>query len=195
MDMIRRTGAITLATFLVGVTASFAQKTAPPVTLSDTEQRTITSSKIGSRKIGSRYDLFISLPENYKTSNQSYPMLYVLDGWHFPLMAFIQENNVYSKRMGPVILVNIGHSPAKDAMTLRDRDFSPTRTAENPNSGGAPAFLDFLEPNSFPLLTAPIARIPPTADCWVTRWVGCSPSTRSSSGPPCFSELSSQAPR
>ena len=152
MDMIRRTGAITLATFLVGVTASLAQKSAPPVTLSDTEQRTITSSKIGSRKIGSRYDLFISLPENYKTSNQSYPVFYVLDGWHFPLMAFIQENNVYSKRMGPVIMVNIGHSPAKDAMTLRDRDFSPTRTAENPNSGGAPAFLDFLEHELIPFI-------------------------------------------
>jgi hypothetical protein len=48
---------ITWATFLVGVTAAFAQKPAPPVTLSDTEQRAITSSKTGSR-----YDLFISLP-------------------------------------------------------------------------------------------------------------------------------------
>ena len=70
MGMIRCLGVITLAIFLVGVTASLAQKTAPPVTLSDTEQRTITSSKIGHR-----YDLFISLPENCKTSNQSYPVL------------------------------------------------------------------------------------------------------------------------
>ncbi len=37
-------------------------------------------------------------------------MLYVLDGWHFPLMAFIQENNVCSKRMRPVIIVNVSHS-------------------------------------------------------------------------------------
>jgi hypothetical protein len=50
MDMIRRSGVITLAMFLVGVTASLAQKPAPPVSLSDTEQRTISS------KIGSRYD-------------------------------------------------------------------------------------------------------------------------------------------
>ena len=147
MDMIRFSGVIALATFLIGITASFAQDPAPPVTLSDTEQRTITSAKIGSR-----YDLFISLPENYKTSNQSYPVLYVLDGWHFPLMAFIQNNNIYSKRMGPVIIVNIGHSPAKDEMTLRDRDFSPTRTAENPNSGGGLAFLDFLEHELIPFI-------------------------------------------
>jgi hypothetical protein len=69
--MIRPSGVITLVIFLAGVTASFAQNSAPPVSLSDTEQRTITSSKIGSR-----YELFISLPENYKTSNQSYPVLY-----------------------------------------------------------------------------------------------------------------------
>jgi predicted alpha/beta superfamily hydrolase len=79
-------------------------------------------------------------------------VLYVLDGWHFPLMAFIQGNNVYSKRMGPVIIVNIGHSPAKDQMTLRDRDFSPTRTAGNANSGGAPAFLDFFEHELIPFI-------------------------------------------
>src|ERR1700683_560413 len=114
--MIRPSGVITLAIFLIGAAASFAQKTAPPVTLSDTEQRTIASSKIGSR-----YDLFISLPDNYKTSGQSYPVLYVLDGWHFPLMAFIQNNNVYSKRMHPVIIVNVSHG-ATDYMALRARD-------------------------------------------------------------------------
>jgi hypothetical protein len=145
--MIRTAAVITLAIFLVGVTPSFAQKSAPPVTLADTEKRAITASKIGSR-----YDLFISLPQNYKTSKQSYPVLYVLDGWHFPLMAFLQNNNIYSKRMNPVIIVNIGHSPAKDETTLRDRDFSPTRTAENPNSGGAPAFLDFLEHELIPFI-------------------------------------------
>ena len=147
MHMIRPAALITWATFLLSAAASPAQTAVPPVTLADTEQRTIESSKIGQR-----YDLFISLPENYKTSNQAYPVLYVLDGWHFPLMAFIQGNNVYSKRMGPVIIVDIGHSPAKDEMTLRDRDFSPTRIPQNPNSGGAPAFLDFLEHELIPFI-------------------------------------------
>ena len=147
MDMIRPAALITLATFLIGVEASRAQTAVPPVTLSNTERLTITSTKIGQR-----YDLFISLPENYNTSNRSYPVLYVLDGWHFPLMAFIQENNIYSKRMAPVIIVNVGHSPAKDAMTLRARDFTPTKTSGDPNSGGAPAFLDFLEHELIPLI-------------------------------------------
>jgi hypothetical protein len=69
MDMIRPAALITWAIFLVSVAASPAQTAVPPVTLSDTEQCTITSSKIGQR-----YDLFISLPENYTNSNQSYPV-------------------------------------------------------------------------------------------------------------------------
>jgi len=54
--------------------------------------------------------------------------------------------------MAPVIIVNVGHSPAKDAMTLRARDFTPTKTSGDPNSGGAPAFLDFLEHELIPLI-------------------------------------------
>jgi predicted alpha/beta superfamily hydrolase len=119
------------------------------VSLADTEQRTITASKIGRS-----YDLFISLPENYYTSKQAYPVLYVLDGWHFPLMAFLQDNNVYSKRMPPVIIVNIGQLPAKDVMALRAQDFSPTPIPQSlgGGGGGAAAFLDFLEHELIPFI-------------------------------------------
>lgn len=149
VHMIRLTAPITLAALLVGSAAVLAQTPAPPVTLADTEQRTITASKIGRP-----YDLFISLPENYSTSKQSYPVLYVLDGWHFPLMAFLQENNVYSKRMPPVIIVNIGQSPASDAMALRAQDFSPTSIPQSlgGGGGGAAAFLDFLEHELIPFI-------------------------------------------
>jgi hypothetical protein len=145
--MFRIASPLTLVTFVLSAGACVAQTSASPVTLSGTERRSITSSKIGQR-----YDLFISLPENYHTSKQSYPVLYVLDGWHFPLMAFIQNNNIYSKRMAPVIMVNIGHSPANDAMNLRNRDFTPTLIPKYPNSGGGPVFLDFLEHELIPFI-------------------------------------------
>jgi predicted alpha/beta superfamily hydrolase len=93
------------------------------VSLADTQQRTLTSAKIGQR-----YELLVSLPEGYAKSGESYPVLYVLDGWHFPLMAFIQENNVYSKRMRPVIIVNVSHG-ATDYMALRARDLRATPDA------------------------------------------------------------------
>ena len=147
--MIRTTAAIALATLLVSTAAASAQTPAPAVSLPDTEQRTIASSKIGRS-----YDLFISLPENYYTSKQSYPVLYVLDGWHFSLMASLQKNNIYSKRMPPVIIVNISQSPASDAMNLRARDFSPTPIAQSQGGGGSGAamFLDFLEHELIPFI-------------------------------------------
>jgi len=145
--MLRTAAGLRLVMLVLGVGVCFAQTSAPPFTIPDTEQRTITASKTGRR-----YDLFISLPQNYATSKQSYPVLYVLDGWHFPLMAFIQDNNAFSGRMPPVIIVNVGHSPAKDAMTLRDRDFTPTAIPQVPNSGGGPAFLDFLEKELIPFI-------------------------------------------
>ncbi len=147
--MIRQTALIAVATFLVCAVASLAQTPPPAFTLADTEQRTITASKIGRP-----YDLFISLPENYYASKQAYPVLYVLDGWHFPLMAFLQGNNIYSKRMPQVIIVNIGQSPASDAMALRARDFSPTPIPQSlgGGGGGAAMFLDFLEHELIPLI-------------------------------------------
>jgi predicted alpha/beta superfamily hydrolase len=146
--MNRPASLITMATLLAGISVSLAQTPAPPVALSDTEQRTITSAKIGRP-----YNLFISLPENYSTTKQSYPVLYVLDGWHFPLMAFLQENNIYSKRMAPVIIVNIAQSPASDVMNLRAADFSPTPIPQYLGGGGGAAmFLDFLEHELIPFI-------------------------------------------
>jgi len=128
--MMRLRAPINPAAFLLCTAAALAQTPAPPVILAGTEQRTITASKIGRS-----YDLFISLPENYSTSKQTYPVLYVLDGWHFPLMAFLQDNNVYSKRMPPVIIVNIGQSPASDVMALRAQDLSPTPIPQSLGGG------------------------------------------------------------
>lgn len=121
--------------FLLTAAASRAQTPEPPVSLAGTQQRTLTSAKIGQR-----CELLVSLPEGYATSGESYPVLYVLDGWHFPLMEFIQQNNIYSKRMRPVIIVNVSHG-VTDYMSLRARDFTPTKTPQEANSGGAPACL------------------------------------------------------
>jgi hypothetical protein len=132
--------------FFLAAVVSRAQTPEPEVSLADTQQRTLTSAKIGQR-----YELLVSLPAGYAKSSESWPVLYVLDGWHFPLMAFIQENNIYSKRMRPVIVVNVSYG-ATDSMALRARDFTPTRTPREANSGGAAAFLDFLEHELIPFV-------------------------------------------
>ena len=132
----------------------FAQGNVPGVTLANTEQRAITSTKIGQR-----YDLLVSLPEDYATSGKVYPVLYVLDGWHFPLMAFLQSNSLYSKRMPPVITVNISHGTTNE-MALRLRDFTPIRVANEPGSGGAPLFLEFFEKDVVPFVERTYRTIP-----------------------------------
>src|ERR1700680_2357302 len=137
--------------FLLTAVVSRAQTPESAVSLGGTQQRTLTSAKIGQR-----YELLVSLPAGYAKSGQSYPVLYVLDRWHFPLMAFIQENNVYSKRMRPVIIVNVSHGTT-DYMALRARDFTPTRTPREANSGGAAAFLDFLEHELIPIRRSHLA--------------------------------------
>jgi hypothetical protein len=128
------------------VSSVSAQSNASAVTLAHTEQRIITSTKIGQR-----YDLLVSVPEDYQTSGKAYPVLYVLDGWHFPLMAFLQNNNLYSNRMPPVIIVNVSHGD-KNYMALRARDFTPTKTSQEATSGGASSFLDFFERELIPFV-------------------------------------------
>lgn len=132
-----------LAAALLGA-AVFA---AEPVTLPNTEHLTIRSDQIGQT-----YDLFVSLPMDYATSGQAYPVLYVLDGWHFPMLAGLQNNNAYSERMRPVIIVNIGHGQNVNPMPLRARDFTPTHLDQEPTSGGAAAFLAFLEKEIIPFV-------------------------------------------
>lgn len=134
-----------VAAFILLVSFLAAAEPVGPVTLEHTEHRTLRSDVIGHT-----YDLFVSLPADYATSGRAYPVLYVLDGWHFPLMAFFQNNNQYSRRIPPVIIVNIGHGRGADTMRLRARDFTPTPLADVPGSGGAPAFLDFLEREIIP---------------------------------------------
>ena len=138
---------------------SHAQKPAPTpaptVSLGNTEQRSLTSTKIGQK-----YDLLVSLPADYATSGKSYPVLYILDGWHFPFMAFLQNNNLYSERMPPVIMVNISHGDGPDVMALRARDFTPTKTSREATSGGAAAFLDFLEHDVVPFVDHTYRTVP-----------------------------------
>jgi predicted alpha/beta superfamily hydrolase len=129
-------------------TCAMGQASTPEVSLANTEQRAVTASKTGYR-----YDLLISLPADYRSSEKRYPVLYVLDGWHFPLMSFLQDNNRFSGRMPPLVIVTISHG-AGNVMALRARDFTPSRVERTPGSGGADAFLEFLERQVIPMIDA-----------------------------------------
>jgi hypothetical protein len=140
---------------VIGIAALCAES-APPVTLPHTEQRSLVS-----KEIGQAFDLLVRLPDDYATSGKTYPVLYVLDGWHFPFVAFLANNNVYSGRMRPVIMVNLSYPAGINPMVPRARDFTPTRVAERePNSGGAPAFLRFLADEVIPYVDHTYRTVP-----------------------------------
>lgn len=136
-----------LASFSLAGSLVSADTARPTVALANTQRIEMTAAKSGQR-----YDLLVSLPEDYSTTGKRYPVLYVLDGWHFPLLAFLQNNNRYSERMGPVIMVNISHVPAAEAMRLRSMDFTPTPITRAPEGGHAAEFLNFLEQEVIPLV-------------------------------------------
>jgi predicted alpha/beta superfamily hydrolase len=75
-------------------------------------------------------------------------------------MAFLQENNIYSKRMRPVIMVSVSQGSGPDVMALRPRDFMPTKTSSGATSGGASGFLDFLEHEVIPFVDQTYRIIP-----------------------------------
>ena len=128
-------------------TTVWAQAPPPRVTLEHTAQHSLKS-----KATGRTYDIMISLPRDYEQSARKYPVLYVLDGWHFPLMDFIQDNSIYSKRIPPVIIVVIGHGDPPDLMDVRAQDFHAPSLEANVKSGHADRFLDFFEHQLIPFI-------------------------------------------
>src|SRR5262249_50611821 len=118
---IRRSNYLNLLGAMIAVavsTCASAQTTPPPVALEHSAQHSFPS-----KAIGRTYEIMVSLPNNYETSGKRYPVLYVLDGWHFPLVAFIQRNSIYTRRMPPVIVVVIGHGHPSNLSAVREQDF------------------------------------------------------------------------
>jgi predicted alpha/beta superfamily hydrolase len=124
------------------------------VALENTEFRTIES-----KAVGRSYGLLVALPDGYADSGKSYPVLYVLDAWHFPLVELLAENGVYAKTMPQLIVVTVDHDGSSmvsrgRVMDLRRLDFTPTKVAGDDYSGGADKFLEFMRDELIPYIDA-----------------------------------------
>ncbi|MFA6979494.1 MAG: alpha/beta hydrolase-fold protein [Ignavibacteriaceae bacterium] len=89
-------------------------------------------------------NLFVYLPESYNTTQNSYPVLYLLDAEdHFKYTAgfvqFLSRNN----KMPETIIIGIPN-------TFRNRDFLPEKVFNIPGSGGADNFIGFLKEELIP---------------------------------------------
>ncbi|HVU32676.1 MAG TPA: alpha/beta hydrolase-fold protein [Opitutaceae bacterium] len=126
----------------------------PPVTLPDTEVRSLPTSAHGRN-----YVLEIGLPGSYRSDPaRRYPVLYVTDGyWDFPTLYSSYLNLVYDKVAPEAIIVGIGYPgdhTVDEYNQMRLWELSPTRLGgpADHNSGHAAEFLNTIEHEIIPFV-------------------------------------------
>ena len=98
------------------------------------------------------YVLLIKLPESYNDSiKKAYPVMYALDAqWSFPYLMEAQHSLLYDNLVQEMIYVGIAFP--QNWFANRNRDFTPTLTALDSASGGAPKFLDMIKKEIIPYI-------------------------------------------
>lgn len=116
------------------------------------QQAIIHKDTIQSDILKENRDIEIFLPDQYNTDTAKYDVWYVLDGeWNTQTFVNIHRYLLAIGFAPPVIIVSIPNRYV-DGYNYRDRDLTPTATAEIPNSGGAQGFLEFIATEVMPLI-------------------------------------------
>ena len=124
--------------------------TAPPVTLPRTQLRNITSTQVGQE-----FQLRVSLPEEYATTDRRFPVVYLLDGdLLFGTAAEAAQYLKWGQRVPPLIIVGIGygsiHSPENGGTNMRARDMSVFPAQPGYVDAGGARFLSFIREQLIP---------------------------------------------
>lgn len=121
------------------------------------------------------YELFIDLPPSYKTSDQKYPVVFLLDAYEvFGLQDQTYQQLIFMNEIPEMIIVGISYkidgefysNGLREYLDIRARDFTPTHlsyeeTVEKHGknlanyvrySGGGKDFLTFLEQELIPFI-------------------------------------------
>ena len=98
--------------------------------------------------------LMIGLPEEYKPgSGVKYDVVYILDGeTHFSDFLYIYKFARKENFIPPLILVGLPNTFSTNGSNMRNRDFTPGRTDDIADSGGADNFIAFLENELIPYI-------------------------------------------
>jgi predicted alpha/beta superfamily hydrolase len=109
-----------------------------------------------SKNVADSFSIFISTPDEYDTSHQNYPIVYLLDAnLYFDIVATTLKKYAEVGLADPVILVGIGYKDIQTMDSLRDRDYTFPQALpeyEMTASGGANKFLDFIEREVVPYI-------------------------------------------
>jgi predicted alpha/beta superfamily hydrolase len=146
---------ILLAALLIAVAlATRAQaEPSPPASASPIEVG--TSYRLHSAHLGDDRQLNVWLPTGYGTSNDRYPVVYLLDGapdQDFHHVAGLGQLASLSWTFGPMIIVGIQTRDRRAELTSRPGD--ARYLTAFPESGGAGRFRRFLREEAIPLVEA-----------------------------------------
>jgi len=124
------------------------------VTLPQTEMRYMYSSIIGEE-----IKIFVSLPDDYKSTDTTYPVLYLTDAnLMFAATEQIIRMMTIGRELPQIILVGLGYrtNNLSTIFKLRSGDFTPTPIPDPQklgwSTGGAPRFLRFMTEELFPCI-------------------------------------------
>lgn len=123
--------------------------TYPPVTIPNTEVRTMKSAATGRD-----YDIYVFLPDDYPKGTRKFPVVYALDGqWDFKLLASVYGGLFYDKFVPEMMVVGVTyHGDNPDYNALRAMDYTPKAVPLQLGSGGGPKFLTFLKTELIPFV-------------------------------------------
>jgi predicted alpha/beta superfamily hydrolase len=150
--------ALVLASLVSAPQAATAQTTGaspPPVTIPDTELRFVTA-----QANGVEYKLYVGLPNGYEEAERRYPVIVTLDAdYSFAIAQNVVEHLADRNHLRPAIVVGIAYAGPLRYRLNRTRDYTPVFSPDGgygPEyqrvSGGAPAFLDFIDRELIPWL-------------------------------------------
>lgn len=109
----------------------------------------ITTVEFHSKKVNEDYQLYVHLPQNYHSSETKYPVLYQLDGNTTTGSVVREKMRLLDHReIRDCIIVAIDYAGENQ----RVRDFTPSKSSEFDNSGGASFYYDFLVEELIPYI-------------------------------------------
>jgi hypothetical protein len=138
---------------LNGLIAQNAPLQQNQVHLENTEQFPIESKYVKNEK----YIIQVGLPIDYKSSNKSYPVLYVLDGdKSFGMAKEITDWLSWDNEIKNIIVVGISYGRGTNIWwEKRTRDYTQSKDTVYyyyPNAGGGDNFLSFIRNELFPVI-------------------------------------------
>ena len=108
-----------------------------------TELKTLISAEVGDT-----FYIYIRVPKNYSSSNNTYPVLYLLDAdISFNMATSIIRYMQYGSYLPDLIIVGIGYGTmmSDEEKNFRERDYSISHIDQLPISGKGENFLKFIK--------------------------------------------------